>query len=579
MWKYLKRYLPLAVLAVLCMGLEVTMDLLQPEIMSRIVDEGVLGLQNGGAKDLTVVLHLGVQMAALALLGCLGGSLNNVFTQNTAQRMGNRMRKDCFARMMRFSFPQMDRFGTGSLVTRVTNDITQVQNMVAQFIRGLVRNSLQMIGSILFMFYLNRTFGTVVLCAFPVIVGCMALFLRRADPLFLQLQKQLDDINSIMQEDVAGIRVIKACVRETYEKIRFGEANGALIKTQLQVLVIFAFMNPVVNMLMNTVVILLLWLGAREIFSGSATPGSVMAAVTYTTQLLHGILMLVMLFQNISRGMTSWKRVREILHTEPELKDGTFDGKMGVRGQLEFRDVSFAYPGSGRTVLKKINLTIRPGETVAIMGATGCGKTTLVSLIPRFYETTEGAVLVDGVDVREYQQSALREKISVVLQKSELFSLSIRDNIAWGNPEAADEEIREAAAIAQAHDFISAAPQGYGTMVAERGMSLSGGQKQRISIARAVLKPAEILILDDASSALDLKTEASLYEALKEKRPDVTKIIVAQRIASVRHADRILILEDGQIAADGTHEELLSSCRTYQDIYDSQIGKDGEEDG
>ncbi len=579
MWKYIRKYLPFAVMAVLCMVLEVTMDLLQPEIMSRVVDDGVLGLNNGGVGDLSLVWTLGLQMAGIALVGCLAGSMNNVFTQNTAQNVGNQMRKDCFRRMMRFSFPQMDRFGTGSLVTRVTNDITQVQNMVSQFIRGLVRNSMQMFGSIFFMFCLSRTFGIVVVCAFPVIVGCMALFLRRADPLFTRLQSQLDRINSIMQEDVAGIRVIKACVREVYEKVRFGRANDDLIKTQLQVLVIFAFMNPAVNLLMNAVVVLLLWLGAGEVLRGVTTPGDVMAAVTYTTQLLHGILMLVMLFQSISRGLASWRRVKELLHTEPELRDGPFQGETEVRGQIEFRDVSFAYPGSGQTVLRHIDLTIRPGETVAVMGATGCGKTTLVNLIPRFYDVTEGAVLVDGVDVREYRQGALRAKVSTALQKSELFSLPIEDNIAWGDLTADGEAIRSAARVAQADGFITAAPEGYGTMVAERGMSLSGGQKQRLSIARAVLKPAEILILDDASSALDLKTEADLYAALREQRPDMTKIIIAQRIASVRQADRILILEGGEIIGDGSHEALLASCAAYRDIYDSQMGKDGENDG
>lgn len=574
MWKYVRQYLHFAVIAGLFMIGEVLMDLIQPSIMSRIVDDGVLGLNNGGTGNLNIIWRSGAQMIGLVLFGGLCGSLNNVFVHLSGQNIGNEMRKDCFCNIMTFSFPQLDRFGTGSLVTRVTNDITQVQNFVSQFVRGMIRTSLLMFGSIYFMFRLNRDFGIIVLCAFPFIVGCLALCLARANPLFSRLQAQLDAINAIMQEDVSGIRIIKACVREVYEKLRFGKANDELIKTQLRVLVIFAFMNPIMNAMMYIVVAVILLVGSYEVGNGSTTPGSIMAAITYTTQLLNGILMLVMLFQNISRGLASWKRVKEVLDSEPELKDGSFDGETSRQGEIEFRDVSFAYPGTNRAVLEHISLTVHKGETLAIMGATGCGKTSLVNLIPRFYDVTEGAVLVDGVDVREYRQKALREKVAVTLQRSELFSAAIGENIAWGAPEASPEEVKEAAVIAQADDFITSTKDGYDTMVAERGMSLSGGQKQRISIARAIAKEAEILIFDDSTSALDLKTEANLYEALQRANPGSTKIIIAQRIASVRRADRIVVLESGRVAAVGTHEELLNSCAVYQDIYHSQIGKE-----
>lgn len=575
MWKYIRRYLPYAVLAALFMVGEVTMDLLQPDIMSRIVDDGVLGLANGGVGDMGLILRLGLRMIVLVIFGGLCGSLNNVFVHMTGQNIGNEMRKDAFRRIMTFSFPQVDHYGAGSLVTRVTNDITQVQNFVSQFVRGMIRTTMLTFGSIFFMFQLNRTFGLIVLCATPLIAGCMALCLSKANPLFTRLQARLDTINSIMQEDVAGIRIIKACVREVYEKLRFGKANDELIKTQLRVLTIFAFMNPIMNALMYVVVVLILFSGSWQVGAGTSSPGAIMAAITYTTQLLNGILMLVMLFQNISRGYASWKRVREILNSEPALRDGTHTGDTGLRGQIEFRDASFAYD-EGHPVLSHVNLTIHPGETVAIMGATGCGKTSLVNLIPRFYDVTGGAVLVDGVDVRDYGQHELRDKIAIALQKSELFSIPIRDNIAWGAPDADADAIRSAAVAAQADGFISATPDGYATPVAERGMSLSGGQKQRISIARAIVKSAEIMIFDDSTSALDLKTEADLYAALKESCPYSTKVIIAQRIASVRRADRIVVLENGTVAACGTHDELMAGCRAYRDIFDSQMGEDGE---
>ena len=575
MWKYVKRYLHFGALAALFMVGEVLMDLIQPGLMARIVDEGILGLSTQGTGDPHFILTMGLAMVGLVLFGGLCGSCNNVFVHITGQSIGNEIRKDCFRAILSFSFPQMDRFGTGSLVTRVTNDITQVQNFVAQFVRGMIRTSMLMVGSLFFLYRLHPPFGRIVLCAFPLILGCMLFCLWKASPLLTKLQTRLDEINSLLQEDVSGIRIIKACVRESYEKLRFGKANDKLIKTQLQVLVIFAFMNPVMNTLMYTVVVLLLLSGSHEVSAGLTTPGTIMAAITYTTQLLNGILMLVMLFQTISKGVTSWRRVKEILTSQPEMEDGTLDGETPVHGTVQFENVSFAYPGREQTVLRHINLTIHPGETIAILGATGCGKTALVSLIPRFYDTTEGRVLVDGVDVRDYQQQALRRKVSISLQKSELFTTTIRENIAWGDPEAKEKAILQAAEIAQADSFIRATPNGYETPVAERGMSLSGGQKQRVSIARAILKPAEILIFDDATSALDLKTEADLYAALNQARPGSTKIIIAQRIASVRQADRIAVLNNGTIEACGTHRELLETCQTYRDIYDSQIGEEG----
>lgn len=653
MWQYVKRYAHFAFIAALFMGGEVLMDLIQPGLMRRIVDDGVLGLNNNGVGNLELVWRLGIQMIGMVLIGCCFGSLNNVFVNMASQNMGNDLRKDMFRKIMTFSFPQIDAFGAGSLITRITNDVTQVERLIAQFVRGMVRTVLMTIGSLYFMFTLSPDFAFIVLGALPFIIGAMYFALCKLNPLFTLQQEKLDVVNDMLQEDISAIRIIKACVRETYEKLRFGKANDDLIKTQQKVLLTLAFLNPLVNMVMNLSVAAILWYGARDVMEGAASPGSIMAAITYTTQLLMGIMMLMMLFQNISRGFISWKRLATVLHLEPEIQDGKFEDKdysdvsdfsfenayapgqrsenttkiINTQGRIEFVNVSFTYPGSQKPVLEHINLTINPGETIAIMGSTGSGKTTLINLIPRFYDVTEGSVRIDGVDVRDYKVSSLRRRIAIALQKSELFSTSIKENIAWGRREsdetntgtattcdsktgtaitdktktgtaspdelrgnvslpneteptgsnahsntAADADIERAARIAQAHEFIAPLEQGYDTVVAERGMSLSGGQKQRIALARAVLKESPIMIFDDATSALDLKTEANFYNELAKTSPTSTKIIVAQRIASVRRANRILILENGEIVAEGTHRELLKSCEIYQDIYQSQVG-------
>lgn len=613
MWQYIRMYAHYALLAALFMGGEVLMDLVQPGLMSRIVDDGVLGLHNNGVGNLELVWKVGAQMIGMALIGCCFGSLSNVFVNMASQNMGNELRKNTFRKIMTFSFPQIDSFGAGSLITRITNDVTQVERLVTQIVRGMVRTVLMTAGSMYFMFRLSPDFAFIVLCALPFIIGTMYFCLRRINPLFAALQEKLDGVNDILQEDISAIRIIKACVRETYEKMRFGKANDDLIRTQLKVLLTLAFMSPVVNMLMNLTIAAILWFGAQSVMAGKVSPGSIMAAITYTTQLLMGIMMLLMLFQNISRGFISWNRLSAVLHLEPEIRDGLFkddassatdtatentavnsvaeetgttndNGAAAVttaaphthnriaKGKIEFRNVFFAYPGSDKNVLEHINLTIEPGETIAIMGATGSGKTTLINLIPRFYDATEGSVQIDGVDVRDYKLSSLRDKVAVALQKSELFSESVTENIAWGNRNATQDMIREAAVTAQADEFIAPLEHGYDTVVAERGMSLSGGQKQRVALSRAVLKKAAIMIFDDATSALDLKTEADFYNELARTSPASTKIIVAQRVASVRRASRILILDNGCIVAEGTHQELLQSCKIYQDIYRSQIG-------
>ena len=593
MLNYLKKYWFFVLLAPLFMVGEVSVDLLQPQLMSTIVDDGVLGLSTGGVGDMHLIISTGIRMILTVILGGFFGIMCGVFTNMASQNFSNDLRKDVFAKVMSLSFSQTDQFSTGSLITRITNDITQLQNLVSQLIRGFIRNLVFFIGGIFCMLRLDLSFGVIVACAFPVILALILFIVFKVTPLFSVMQKRLDRVNSVVQENVTGSRVVKAYVHEAYEKERFGQANQELVDVQLKGLTYFSYMMPIMNITLNLATVAVIYLGSIRVQAGAVTPGNVMAAITYLAQILSSILMISMIFQSISRGMVSAKRIREVLNCEPEIlqrileeeaaandSDETSDEAStdaseetpSTGGMVEFRNVSFAYPnGNGERVLQDINLTITPGETLAILGSTGCGKTSLVNLIPRFYDTTEGEVLIDGKNVKDYPLVELRDKVAVTLQKSELFSRSIRENILWGRPDATEEEIIQAAKDAQAAEFIFSKAEGMDTMVAEKGMSLSGGQKQRLSISRALLKHADILIFDDSTSALDLKTEANLYDALNAHYPDVTKIIIAQRIASVRRADRIVVLEEGRITACGSHDELMETSSIYQDIYMSQL--------
>lgn len=564
------------------MFLEVAMDLLQPSLMQSIVDEGVLGCTSKGSGDFSLIIKLGSLMVLFAFIGCLGGSLNNVFVNYSSQNIGNLMRKDAFSKVLSFSFSQIDKIGTGALITRITNDISQIELFVSIFVRGMVRTDLLLVGSLFCMFRINTDFGYIALSIVPFIFICIFFAMKKVEPIFLSVQESLDNLNSILQEDISGIRIIKACVKETYEKIRFGKANDELLSKQFKILILFAFLHPVANCFMYLAIAFMIWNGGKAVASGISTPGAIMAAITYTTQLLHSVLMVVFIIQNISRGLTSWKRVKELLLIDSQIKYDSYIEDNSISSSIkeadtfaiEFKDVSFSYSENEKPVLEHINLNINPGETIAIMGATGCGKTTMVNLIPRFYDVTSGQILINGVDIKKYPLKNLRKKIAIALQKTELFTESIANNIKWGKPNATDDEIKTATAIAQADSFIENIPEKYENIVAERGMSLSGGQRQRISISRAVLKSSEILILDDSTSALDLKTENDFYDALNREKPNCTKIIVAQRIASVKRANRIVIIENGSISACGTHEELLKTCDIYKDIYNSQLGEE-----
>jgi ATP-binding cassette subfamily B multidrug efflux pump len=574
MLKYLKKYWLFTMLAPLFMIGEVSMDLIQPELMSHIIDDGVLGINSGGVGNLDIILGTGIRMVLLVAAGGVCGVMSGVFANLSAQQFGNDVRKDTFKRIMSFSFEQTDKFSTGSLITRVTNDITQLQNFVMQCMRGFVRTSMLFIGGIVCMIGLNIQFGLVIACALPFIVICVIYFIAKSNPKFTILQKKLDKLNNIMQENVSGSRVVKAYVKEDYETERFNKANDELVGTQLDVLLLLSYMTPVMNIILNLSVVAVIKVGGIQVMDGSATPGNVMAAITYCSQVLNAVMRMTMIFQTASRGVASQKRIMEILNCEPAIKDGAYDGETIVKGKVEFRNVSFAYPGNeGASVIEDFNLVISPGETIGILGATGCGKTSLISLIPRFYDVTKGAVLVDDVDVRDYKLEVLRDKIAVSLQKSEIFTASIADNIAWGLPDATPDNIAAAADTAQAAQFINNRKDGMQTIVSQGGHSLSGGQRQRVAIARAVIKPAEILIFDDATSALDLKTEAELYSKLGKNKKDITKIIIAQRIASVKNADRIVVMDNGKLADVGSHEQLMITSSIYKDIYDSQLKK------
>jgi len=572
MLKYLKKYWFFALLAPVFMIGEVSMDLLQPELMSRIIDDGVLGLNNGGVGNLNTVITIGLKMIGFVALGGICGIMSGVFANLCAQQFGNDVRKAVFKRIMEFSFEQTDKFSTGSLITRVTNDITQLQNFVMQCLRGFVRTSMLFIGGIACMVSLNMEFGIIIACALPFVAVCVVYFIAKANPKFTVLQKKLDKVNNVMQENVSGARVVKAYVKEDYETERFEKANNELVSTQLDVLLLLSYMTPIMNIILNLSVVAVIKVGGIQVSAGSATPGNVMAAITYCSQVLNAVMRMTMIFQTASRGIASKKRVMEIINCDPAIKSGTYNKETAVKGKVEFKNVSFAYPGmDNENVIENFNLVINPGETIGILGATGCGKSSLVNLIPRFYDVTKGEVLIDDVNVKDYDLQVLRDKVSIALQKPEIFSTTIAENIAWGDDSADIEKIRQAADIAQATEFIDNRTDGMDTQVSQGGHSLSGGQKQRVAISRAVLKNSEILIFDDATSALDLKTEADLYSELLVKKYDVTRIIIAQRIASVKNADRIVVMDNGRLADVGSHSELIKTSEIYKDIYESQL--------
>ena len=573
--RYLKPYWLFALLSPLVMAGEVVFDLMQPRLMSSIVDSGVL------SGNMNVILKTGLLMLLFTFIGGLCGVGGAAFGTVAAQNFGNDLRKDVFSRVMHLSLSQTDDFTTGSLVTRLTNDITAVQDLVSMALRMFVRAPMSFLGGIVMALSLNVNFGLVLVIALPIQLLVVWILLSKASPLFGLVQKRLDRVNSVVQENVTGARMVKAYVREDYEQKRFDNANNNLMQTTLRVQKLMAILNPILMIVMNFSVVAIILIGGFEVQASKMQVGQVMAAITYVTQILMSIMMVSMMFQSISRARASAARIRQVLDTNPDITDGVnvSEDKAAADKKIEFKNVSFKYGKSERYVLEDINLDIYKGKTIAILGSTGAGKTTLCNLIPRFYDAFGGQIFIDGIDIKDYKIDKLRSKMAFVMQKSELFSGTIADNIRWGCQEAGNDEVIHAAKVAQADDFIRSFKDGYDTVIGEKGASLSGGQKQRISIARAVIRNPEILLFDDSTSALDLGTEARLHTALRESMKNTTVVMVAQRVASVMHADNIIVLEGGKIVANGRHDQLLSTSAVYQDIYNSQLGKEAVSSG
>ena len=572
-FKYLKPYWFFALMAPITMCGEVLMDLFQPLLMAKIVNVGLL------KGDYGVILSSGALMLGLTIFGGICGFASAAFASAASQGFAHDVRKDCFERIMSLSFEQTDQFTTGSLVTRMTNDITMAQQLVSSFIRMFVRMFMFFIGGLIFLLGIKLEFGYVLLVILPFEVLLIFIFLKKIAPHFRKVQEKRDDLNSVMQENVSGSRVVKAYVREAYEGERFDRANINLSKIMLKVQYIMSMLWPIMSILMNLAVVAIIWLGGIDVrnINSPLEVGDVMAAISYVSRILSSVMMFGMMFQTVTSGKASIERINQILNSKPVIVGG--DKKADdVEGVVEFHNVDFKYPGaSGDPIIKNFSIRVEKGTTLAILGATGSGKTSLVNLVPRFYDTTDGKVTIDGVDVKEYDLKSLRSQIGVVFQKTELFSGTIEENIKWGNPDATLEEVKEACKIAQADKFIEEFNDGYNTVIASKGSSLSGGQKQRIAIARAILKKPKVLIFDDATSALDLATEANLYKALRENLKDVTILLIAQRVASAKTASKIAVIENGELNSVGTNEELLETSSVYQDIYNSQLKQGGVE--
>ncbi len=563
---YLKPYWKQAVIAPLLMVVEVICDLMLPRLLQTIVDEGI------AQSDMELVWRTGVLMVIVTAVGAVGGIGCTVFAVRASMNFGADLRSAVYRKVQTLSFGNLDRIGTAELVTRLTNDVNQVQELLLMALRILVRSPLLMVGSLIMAVVTSPRLALLLAVLMPLLILMLAIVIRRAFPLYQLIQKKLDRVNEVIQENLSGVRVVKAFVRSDHEKRRFRSANEGLTDTSIQAMRISVVTGPFMMLAINLGVVAVVWFGGIKAIGGTMTAGTIIAFVNYLRQALMSLMMVSMLMIRISRAQASGRRVVDVLASEAEVQDrpGAL-GRFSPQGRVAFEHVTFGYNG-GEPVLQDISFVAEPGQTVALLGATGSGKSSLINLIPRFYDVDSGRVTIDGIDVRDIPQADLRAAIGVALQDTVLFSGTIYDNIRQGRDGATEAEITAAARAAQAHDFITALPDGYDTQLGQRGVNLSGGQKQRLAIARALVRQPVILILDDSTSAVDVETESKIQAALGEIMRDRTSFIVAQRISTVLKADKILVLDDGRIAAEGTHQELMASSPVYREIYESQLG-------
>ena len=569
--KYITPYLSAFVIGPLMMLTEVAGEVMLPKFMSMIINNGV------ASRNVAYIGKMGTLMVLTVLFMAVGGILGAYFSAKASISFTSDMRNDLFRKVQQFSFENIDGYSTGSLVTRLTNDVQQVQNVLMMGLRMALRAPGMFLGALIMAFMMNRQLAVIILIVIPLLLAAIILILKTAFPRFGEMQRRLDRLNSGIQESLTNVRVVKSFVREDHEIEKFSKLNDDLKESSLRALRIVIATMPVMMFAMNVTTLAVVWYGGNIIIAGKMPVGDLTAFTTYIVQILMSLMMLSMVFLQSSRASASMKRINEIFDTEIGLNDDHAKNKdkKVTEGRVEFKNVSFGYSGeNGRKdlVLEGISFTAEPGQTIGIIGSTGSGKTSLVQLIPRLYDVTGGEVLVDGVNVKEYSLKHLREGVGMVLQKNILFSGTIEENLRWGNEDAPMEDVIRFSESAQADPFVKSFKNGYDTEMGQGGVNVSGGQKQRLCIARALLKRPKILILDDSTSAVDTATEAKIRESLYHDLKDTTKIIIAQRISSVQEADQILVLEDGKIIGHGTHEELLKTCETYSEIYTTQIG-------
>ncbi|MEZ4837039.1 MAG: ABC transporter ATP-binding protein [Caldilineaceae bacterium] len=565
--RFLRPYWLWSILAPLFMVLEVAMDLMQPRLIQHIIDQGI------AQSDMDVVLHTGLFMAVVAAFGLIGGMGCTVYAIRAGQAFGADVRGALFRKVQSLSFGNLDTLETGKLITRLTNDVTQVTEVVMMLLRVMVRVPLLLIGSLIMAAVTSPRLTLLFVVLIPVVLLFLSWIVNRAFPMFGKVQQRLDVLNTVMQENLSGVRVVKAFVRARHEIGRFHRSNDNLMNQNIDAVRTVATAMPAMMLILNIGAVAALWIGGVQVKAGNMQVGQIIAFINYLTQTLMSLMMVSMLTMRISRAEASAVRINEVFDSEPTVQNKPdarrdFEG----RGSVVFEDVTFGYDAEeDLPVLRNVSFHAQPGETVALLGATGSGKSSLVNLLPRFYDVDSGRVLINGVDVRDVDEQTLRRHIGMALQESVLFSGTIRDNIRYGRPDATEDDVIAAAKQAQAHDFITGFPEGYDSLVGQRGVNLSGGQKQRIAIARALLVDPDLLILDDSTSAVDVETEARIQDALAEVRRGRTNFVVAQRISTVLGADRILVLDDGQIVAEGAHADLLASSEIYREIYESQM--------